>query len=257
MQLQRREMIKEKIKDCLRDKFRVNKPETDNMPFHYRLLGKDRMALYSFIHSINTKFGISFYEPVAIALAKERFKIADTQVKPGDKISLEAHQRIQTIMNGLSTAERDPNKSLEIQEIREVCTSGKLEDVKLTKVDVWLETDEGELFLIDFKTVKPNKGDFEKFKRTLLEWSAAELARNPNVVVNTLIGIPYNPYAPKPYKRWTQNGMLDTAHEILIAEELWDFIGGEGTYIDLLNGFEQAGIELREEIDAYFERFKQ
>ncbi len=256
MLLQRREMIKEKIKECLRDKFREYNPETDNMPFHYRLLGRDRMALYSFIHSINTKFGISFYEPVAIALAKERFKIADTQVKPGDKISLEAHQRIQTIMNGLSTAERNPNKSLEIQEIREVCTSGKLEDVKLTKVDVWLETDEGELFLIDFKTVKPNKGDFQKFKRTLLEWSAAELARNPDGVVNALIGIPYNPYEPKPYQRWTLKGMFDLKHDILIAEDLWDFIGGQGSYDALLNAFEQAGIELRNEIDEYFANFK-
>ena len=256
MQLQRREMIKEKIKECLRDKFRVNKPETDNMPFHSRLLGKDRMALYSFIHSINTKFEISLYESVAIALAKERFKIAETQVKPGDKISLEAHQRIQTIMNGLSTAERDPNKSLEIQEIRGVCTSGKLEDVKLTNVDVWLETDEGELFLIDFKTVKPNKGDFQKFKRTLLEWSAAELARNPDVVVNALIGIPYNPYEPKPYQRWTLKGMFDLKHDILIAEDLWDFIGGQGSYDALLNAFEQAGIELRNEIDEYFANFK-
>ncbi|RKU25995.1 TdeIII family type II restriction endonuclease [Candidatus Poribacteria bacterium] len=255
MNSQRQSMIKEKIKECLREKFRVHEPETNYMPFHYRLLGKDRMALYSFIHSINTKFGISFYEPVAIALAKDRFKIVDTQVKPGNKISFDAHLQIQSIMNGLSTAEREPNKSLEIQEIKEVCTSGKLEHIKLTNVDVWLETNEDELFLIDFKTVKPNKSDFQKFKRTLLEWSAAELARNPNGVVNAIIGIPYNPYEPEPYQRWTLKGMFDLEHDILIAEELWDFIGGEGTYANLLDAFEQAGIELRDEIDEYFRQF--
>ncbi|MDR0411845.1 MAG: TdeIII family type II restriction endonuclease, partial [Treponema sp.] len=27
------------------------------MPFHYRLLGRDRMALFSFIQSLNTTFG--------------------------------------------------------------------------------------------------------------------------------------------------------------------------------------------------------
>ena len=226
------------------------------MPFHYRLLGKDRMALYSFIHSINTKFGISFYEPVAIILAKERFKIAETQVEPGNKISLQAQQRIQTIMNGLSTAERNPNKPLEIQEIREVCTSGELQDVKLTNVDVWLETHEGELFLIDFKTVKPNKSDFQKYKRTLLEWSAAEFVRNPHRDVNAIIGIPYNPYEPEPYQRWTLKGMFDLKQDILIAEDLWDFIGGKGSYNELLDAFEQAGIELRNEIDEYFSRFK-
>jgi len=43
--------IKEVIINCLRTKFQNYKPESNNMPFHYRLLGKDRMALYSFIQS--------------------------------------------------------------------------------------------------------------------------------------------------------------------------------------------------------------
>ena len=51
-------------------------------------------------------------------------------------------------------------------------------------------------------------------------------------------------------------GMLDRDHEILIAEELWDFLGGEGSYTDLLDAFEMAGIELRPEIDSYFEKFR-
>ena len=258
MSLQRQTMIKEKIKECMREKFRsYKKPETDNMPFHYRLLGKDRMALFSFIQSLNTTFGISIYEPVAIALARERFKVAETQVKPFDKISSEAHQQIQIIMNELTVANREPNKSTEIEEIREVCQKGILNQIRLTKVDIWLENHEGELFLFDLKSVKPNKSDFEKFKRTLLEWTAAELAREPEAIVNAMIGLPYNPYEPEPYKRWTLRGMFDLQYDILIAEELWNFIGGEGTYKDLLKAFEDAGIELRSEIDNYFERFKE
>ena len=256
MHSQRQTMIKEKIKDCMRAKFQSYSPETRYMPFHHRLLGKDRMALYSFIQSLNTTFGISIYEPVAIALAREKFKVVETQVNPFNKISTEAHQRIQTIINGLGTADRDPNKSLETQEIRTVCRTGDLKTVKLTKVDVWLESHEDELFLIDLKTVKPNKSDFQKFKRTLLEWAAAELTRDPEVTVNTMIGIPYNPYEPKRYERWTLKGMLDLNHDVLIAEELWNFIGGEGAYTDLLDAFEGAGIELRPEIDSYFAEFK-
>ena len=256
MSSQRQIMIAEKIKDCMREKFQSYNPETSYMPFHHRLLGKDRMALYSFIHSLNTKFGTSFYEPVAIALARGRFKVAKTQVKPASEISTQAHQKIQTIIDRLGTADRDPDKPLEIQEIREVCRTGTLDKVKLTQVDIWLENYAGELFFLDLKTVKPNKGNFKEYKRTLLEWTAAELARDPEVVVNTIIGIPYNPYEPKPYERWTLKGMLDLQNDILIAEELWDFIGGEGTYLDLLAAFEKAGIELRPEIDSYFEKFR-
>ena len=256
MSSQRQTMIKEKIKDCMQAKFQSYSRETSYMPFHHRLLGKDRMALYSFIQSLNTTFGISIYEPVAVALASERFRIVETQVKPFNKISTEAHHQIQIIMDELRAASKNPNKSIEVEEIRGVCHSGVFNQVNLTQVDIWLENYEGELFLIDLKTVKPNKGDFQKFKRTLLEWTAAELARDPEAVVDTMIGIPYNPYEPKPYERWTMKGMLDINHEVLIAEGLWDFLGGEGTYADLLDAFEMAGIELRDEIDNYFEKFR-
>ena len=256
MSSQQQTMIKEKIKDCMRAKFQSYNPETRYMPFHHRLLGKDRMALYSFIQSLNTTFGISIYEPVAVALARERFKVAETQVKPFNEISSEAHQQIQTIMDELAVDDREPDKPTEIEEIRKVCRTGNLDKVRLTQVDIWLESYNGELFLIDLKTVKPNRGNFKEFKRTLLEWTAAELAKDPEVVVNTMIGIPYNPYEPKPYERWTLKGMLDMQHETLIAEELWDFLGGKGTYAVLLDAFEMAGIELRDEIDSYFERFR-
>lgn len=61
--------IENTIKESLRNKFRSYKPEINNMPFHYRLLGKDRMALFSFIRSLNTTFGPSIFEPVAETLA--------------------------------------------------------------------------------------------------------------------------------------------------------------------------------------------
>jgi len=76
-----KEYIIDAIKSCLRSKFKNYKPESHNMPFHFRLLGKDRMALYSFIHSMSTNFGTNIFEPVAIALAKNNFKTAQSHVK--------------------------------------------------------------------------------------------------------------------------------------------------------------------------------
>ena len=51
-------------------------------------------------------------------------------------------------------------------------------------------------------------------------------------------------------------GMLDLKNEVMVAEEFWDFLSGPGTYNDLLDCFEKAGIELRPEIDEYFTKFK-
>lgn len=128
--------------------------------------------------------------------------------------------------------------------------------VKPTKVDVFVQSKSGEIYLFDIKTAKPNAGGFKEFKRTLLEWIAAVLSESPDARVNSLIAIPYNPYAPAPYNRWTMRGMLDLPFELKVAEEFWDFLGGEGAYNDLLDIFERVGIELRGEIDWYFSKFK-
>lgn len=257
MNLQLQTKIKEMIVDRIRAKLKSYNPETTKKPFHYRLLGKDRMALYSFIHSLNTTLGMSIYEQIAVSLASKNFKVAETQVKPYNKISIEAQRQLETIINELIIKnDRKPNRSQELHEIREVCQTGELKTVNLTLVDVWLENDSGELFLIDLKTAKPNIDSVKGYKRTILEWTAAELARKPEAKVSAIIGIPYNPYEPEPYNRWTLREMLDVQQEILLADELWNFIGGVGTYNKLLDAFEMAGIELRDEIDAYFNRFK-
>lgn len=252
---EKKQRVVETLKQSLRSKFQNYQPETKHMPFHYRLLGKDRMALFSFIQSINTTFGISIYEPVAIELAKGRFEIVKTQAKLHPEISIEAQNIIQSIIDDLISATREPNREAEFTEIRKVCRNLPIKKIRPGLVDVWLEDREGNKLLIDMKTVKPNIEGFIGHKRKLLEWIAQELIVNPDAYVRTLIGIPYNPYEPKPYNRWTMRGMFDLTEEILVADELWDFIGGEGAYPDLLDCFEQAGIELRPEIDAYFERF--
>lgn len=248
--------IEDVIRACLRDKFLNYEPESNNMPFHYRLLGKDRMILYSFIHSLNTAFGTSIFEPVAVALAKLRFKDAKRSAIAGNQISEEAHKVIQTIMDGLITGKKEPNKMEEIEAIREVCNKGKLNTVKPTKVDVLVVSQDDSIFLFDIKTAKPNIGNFKEFKRTLLEWVAAALAQNPDAKINTCIAIPYNPYEPKPYERWTMKGLLDLDFELKVADEFWDFLGGDRCYDELLNCFERVGIELRPQIDEYFSKFK-
>jgi hypothetical protein len=45
------------------------------------------------------------------------------------------------------------------------------------------------------------------------------LARNPDIDIHSCIAIPYNPYEPKPYERWTLKGMLDLEEELKVAEE--------------------------------------
>jgi type II restriction enzyme len=245
--------IQQIITACLRNKFQSYSPESSNMPFHFRLLGKDRMALYSFIQSLNTTFGTSIFEPVAVALAKSRFSKAQAQYVVGNSIYENCQKSIQDIMNRLSVGS-NPDKAKELEALKSSLT-GKINRLKTVKVDLFVETVQGEQFMFDLKTAKPNISNFKDFKRTLLEWAAIALTHSKDAKVNTLIAIPYNPYEPEPYQRWTLKGMLDEKHELKVAEEFWDFLGGQGAYTELLDCFEKAGIALRPEIDAYFAQY--
>lgn len=242
------------IISCIRSKLTNYSPETSVMPFHTRLLGRDRMALFSFLHSLNTTFGTTIYEPVAISLANKKFIDKARQKAPGTVISSEAHIVIQQIMDDLAAGNTTSSKEIEIAKIKEVCKKGVPHKVKLTKIDVYLRSTDT-VYMFDIKSVKPNIGEFKGFKRTLLEWVAAQLYEEPNLNIVTGIAIPYNPYDPQPYERWTMQGMFDLPKEILVAEEWWNFLADDKVYYDLLDCFEVAGIQLREEIDRYFKRF--
>ncbi|KQC03532.1 MAG: hypothetical protein APR54_09350 [Candidatus Cloacimonas sp. SDB] len=45
---------------------------------------------------------------------------------------------------------------------------------------------------------------------------------------------------------------IRTIQELKIAEKFWDYLGGKGADNDLINCFERAGIEMRNELDNYF-----
>ena len=244
------------LKDSIRSKIGSHASEPAVMPFHTRLIGGDRLAIFKLVHSLSTSFGAQIFETVGEVLASSNFIHAERQYKPGNKLSFSAQVEIQDIINGLTIGNSNSNKPEEIERIRRVAQDGNMVEVKLTNVDLMLRDENGSIFFFDLKTAKPNKGNFEGLKRTLLEWAAVVLAENPEADIHTLIAIPYNPYEPKPYDRWTMRKMIDQEHDIKVAEEFWDFLGGQNSYEDLLGCFERVGIELRGEVDAHFSKFR-
>ena len=81
-------------------------------------------------------------------------------------------------MDDLISGSVSPNKKEEIGKIEKVAKIGEIKNVKLTKIDIYLESNE-EIYMIDLKAAKPNFGEFKGFKRTLLEWTAAQYLEKP------------------------------------------------------------------------------
>lgn len=242
------------IQQALRNKLENYNPETAHMPFHTRLLGIDRMALYSFIHSISANFGTAIFEQVAREIARGEFDEVRLQHRLSGELSSGAQEAITGIMSVLIAGMTWPNHRAEMAKLAELARSGRKVTKKMRKADIYLAKG-NDIYLIDLKTAKPQVGRFAKHKQDMLEWAASVLYQNPNANVRIIVGIPYNPYEPKPYRRWTMRGMLEIENhsQLMVGPELWNFLaGGDDIYQPLLDCFEAVGHRMRDEIDGYF-----
>jgi len=242
--------IKQYLITKIRQKLASYNPETSSMPFHYRLLGKDRMALFSFIHSVNTMLGQSIFEHVGRIIAKPRAKRAIDQYRELEGyISSQAVLKIDQIVRDLRAVKRKPDKEKETREVLSVAAKGNLGRKLKKRVDLFVETQEEIEYYFELKTAKPNINEFTGIKKQLLDWIAMRGSEKQDVNIKTIVAIPYNPYEPEPYERWTLQGLFDLKQEVLVGEEFWDLLGGKKTYEDLLKVFEEAGLELYDIID--------
>ena len=254
---QEKDFVKQAIAKSLRAKFKTQKPQSP-MPFQARLLGKNRVALYSFIQGINTAFGMSIYEQVAETLAKtnKEFLSVERGKTLGGFISAEAEKVINQINRELQAKTRSADASRETEEIRRVCRKGGAVGVALPKADIYVVGRDGCHYPMDIKTTKPNKAGFQKMKDDMLRWTAAVLYEEPKTEIAAMLGMPYNPNYPKPYEHWTVRGVVEKGTQLKMADEFWDFLAGKPVFDSLLDCFEEVGIEMREEIDECFARFR-
>jgi len=236
----------------VRGKLKTYRPETVHMPFHHRLLGKDRYAMFSFVQSMNTTFGMSIWEQVAVILAEGADNYAERQYKLLGEIDGRTEKFISGIHYRLRKGEISVNKVDETEQIRKRIKKGQAKLDPDSIVDLFVKVNNTENYF-DITSAKPNMKEFVALKLKLLRWTALRLSKDKKARVFTRLAIPYNPYHPEPYERWTLKGLYDLENgEILVGEEFWNFVVCDNIYEELLNVFQKVGEELRDEIDEKF-----
>lgn len=156
--------------DTIKNKLKNYQPESIHMPFHHRLLGKDRYALFSFIQSINTTFGVSIWEQVAVILAKGSGYYAERQYQLLGEIDVKTENLINKIHYKLRKGELIANKYREIQQIKQTIKKGNLKKDPDSIVDLYVKINEQENFF-DITSAKPNIKEFVALKMKLLRWT--------------------------------------------------------------------------------------
>jgi len=244
-----KQAIKNLLAQKIENKLATYGRETTSMPFLARLIqDNEKIAAYSFIHSMATTLGMSIYEEVSVIIASENSDECFRNYGVGGVLSDAQKSVISKIVNQLRNGERIADIEKEKNEVLSVSSNNGVFQKSGNIADFYMRRNDEEFFF-EIKTVKPNIDIFEKSKTKLLEWVARRRKS-----VNVFLAFPYNPYHPEPYSRFTEVGVMDHPHDFLIGEEYWDFIGGENTFTDLLQTFDEVGKDFKEKLDKKFKQ---
>lgn len=244
-----KEEIRNLLSTKIESKLKSYSRETTSMLFLARLIqDSEKLAAYSFIHSLSTSLGMSIYEEVSVIITKNSSEECFRSYGVGGVISSAQKAVISKIVNELRQNERKANIDNEIQEILLASTENASFQKSGNIVDLYFKRGKTEYYC-EIKTVKPNIDVFEKSKTKLLEWVAR--LRRP---VKVILAFPYNPYHPKPYTHFTTSGMMDYPNDFLIGEEYWNLLGGTNTFPELLQTFEVVGKQFKDELSKKFKQ---
>ncbi len=217
------------------------------MPFLARLIqDSEKIAAYSFIHSLATSLGMSIYEEISVIIASEHSEECFRNYGVGGAISKAQKTVIASIIAELRNGSREANIGKEIHEVLAVPTKDAEFQKSGNIADFYMKRN-GKEYYFEIKTVKPNIDVFEKSKFKLLEWVARRRTH-----VHVYLAFPYNPYHPQPYSRFTEVGMMNAPHDFLVGDEYWDFLGGKNTFPELLDTFDEIGKKYKEKLKKKF-----
>lgn len=211
----------------------------DIKPFHEALLPHGILLINEFERTFSTKLGTTF-EECAKLIAKDRFAQAERGFKLTGKVSLEALQTIESIINDLGSKRMKSYPEL----VKKVLESSGGKFVERTRIaDIYLRDKEGNEIFMEIKTPKPNKGQCLEVTDRLLQVHAIKNQGPPKV--KTFYAMAYNPYGNEKsdYNHSFTMNYLDFNNQVLIGKEFWELMGGQGTFEEVLDIYREVGKE--------------
>lgn len=239
-----RDLIASEFRNCVRCTIERISGEATYRPFHTALLSEDAIFWSRFERSFSTSFGQRVIEELAkiVALSNgateaERQKI--TYVELDDAYITAINDHIQALRAGRHAAY---DWTSTINSLRTIPLSGHTRKIRIIS-DLWWKKDGIDNY-ISLKTVKPNIDQTAVAKEDCLYLTIA----NPHC--NAYFGLPYNPYGENKsdYAFNPPMGIFDFRNDpvVLIGKDMWDTIGGNGCYEEILEIARKVGEETRQ-----------
>ena len=233
------ELLEKKFQEKV-ERFKL--PEgLDNSFAARNCIAKKNRNIYSAVHSMMTTFGMSFYEPIAKSIAEPKSEISEIQWKSNLQVSKDRLRKIDEISADIGTKKRKLNIEKEADEILAIPNKNLIDDVDGQIVDFYFKRGKDEYY-VDIKTIGPNLPGFISMRKNNLKWIA-----RADKKIHPILALPYNPYAPRPYKK-VGSDRMELGKDLLVGKEFWDLVGGsDGCYEDIEESFRNIGYD-------YFDR---
>jgi len=250
---------KQAIKTILLNQLKSKIDEFENAndmekPFYTSLFSDEIVTLASILQSTYTWFG-SQWEKIAKIIAQNSNNFSDVEYhyRLDGTITEEEEATIGRILRELDSGDRTPNlndeKELIHSSYNETSQGQKHNEI----IDLFLTTDNEREIYFEIKSVKPNKNEMKAAKQDLFHILAMRQKNVPIDNVDIYLTLPYNPYAGN-FERWTVLKFFNEGDDLLVGKSFWDFLGGENTYEDLMEIFQQVGNQIKAELNEILER---
>jgi len=233
------EKTKNKIKDLTRDFFdnKIFKLDIDPeiiqkaYPWHSVFFTPEAAIAALKERSLVTSVGMKFVPQLSKIVAEDRYKDVHLNYAFHCQLDKGSVTKIDNICRELrreiGDKTRTPNHDNEMKEIEE-SKNGELTDIRII-CDLYVgDHKDGQLFY-EIKSPKPNLDQTSEAKKKIL------LFRQVSTDHLGFFALHYNPYITKEKYSWSFcKSLMDLDKQVLIGEEMWNLIGDNNTYDEML-----------------------
>lgn len=244
MNQETKEQVRENLRDSVARAIKRVAQNLTHKPFYEALLTPEIVKASSFERSFSTSFGQGSVEGISKIIIEGAGTSCIRQKESLIDIYRGAEDEVNNTLTSLREGRAKPNWEREVARVTAIQRGDTV--VKRIISDIWFERNGIQNF-ISIKTVKPNLDQTEIAKKDMLFLKA----HNPNF--RTFFALFYNPGGEN---RTDYNWMMPfkilnmhTDECVLIGRDYWDYIGGDDTYAELLEIFEEVGLETRTSLD--------
>lgn len=212
-------------------------------PFHAAIVPSEVLRISAFERGLVTRLGTSL-EQCALLIARDRHFEAQRGYEVVGGVSTgalaEVDRQLEMYERTTSDPARRPSLDDMIASVLKANQSGEMA-LRRKKADIFFRANDGSEFYFEMKSPKPNKDQCARITQGILLIHALRGLARPKV--NCYLAMPYNPFGNRreDYTWSYPRNYMPYDDAVLIGEEFWTMVGGQGAYEELLEIYRYVG----------------